>query len=196
LLINQILFFTFFYNGDAKMTSKFEDLKHNKSVGSLNQEIELPTDSFELLSAYLDGELSPNQRHQVQTWIDRDPQMKALYVQLLALQGQIRSLEAPPNQKTVGEITEQVFQSLDRQSSQRRLMLVGSAIAVSCLATITGLILGITSPGLKVAKSPSSGENLSDNVMLAVALNKPAINIPESLNGYSIEQPRSLKNQI
>jgi anti-sigma factor RsiW len=43
------------------MTSKFEDIKHNESVGSLNQKIELPTDSFELLSAYLDGELSPTQ---------------------------------------------------------------------------------------------------------------------------------------
>jgi anti-sigma factor RsiW len=174
--------------------SKFEDLKHG-SMGSLNQ-MELPTDSFELLSAYLDGELSPRERHQVQTWIDQDPQMKALYTKLLALQSQIQNLEAPPNQRTVGEITEQVFQSLDRRRNRRRLVLGGSAIAVSCLATIIGLIFGIMSPGLKVAQSPSSRENLSDSVMLAVALNKPAINIPKSVNGYNSQQPPSLKNQI
>lgn len=176
------------------MTSKFEDLKPANMV-SLNH-LELPSDSFELLSAYLDGELSPTQRHQVQTWIDRDPQMKALYTELLALQSQIRSLEAPPSQKTVGEITEQVFQSLDRQRRQRRLVLGGSAIAASCLATITSLMIGIMPSGLKVAHSPSSRENLSDSVMLAVALNKPAINIPESVNGYKMEQSRSLKNKI
>jgi anti-sigma factor RsiW len=177
------------------MTSKFEDLKQDKSMGSLNQ-MELPTDSFELLSAYLDGELSPRERHQVQTWIDQDPQTKALYLKLLALQSQMQGLEAPPSQRTVGEMTEQVFQALDRQHHQRRLVLSGSAIAVSCLATITGLIFGITSPGLKVAQSPDSGENISDNVMLAVALNKPTINIPKSVDGYSTQQPNSLKNQI
>lgn len=176
------------------MTSKFEDLKPGNMV-SLNH-LELPSDSFELLSAYLDGELSPTQRHQVQTWIDRDPQMKALYTELLALQSQIQSLEAPPNQKTVGEITEQVFHSLDRQRRQRRLVLGGSAIAASCLATITSLIIGIMPSGLKVAHSPSSSENLADSVMLAVALNKPAINIPNSVNGYNMEQSRSLKNKI
>ena len=113
----------------------------------------------------------------------------------LALQSQIQNLEAPPNQRTVGEITEQVFQSLDHRRNRRRLVLGGSAIA-ACLATITGLSLGILSPGLKVAQSPSSRENLSDSVMLAVALNKPAINIPKSVNGYNIQQPSSLKNQI
>ncbi|MBW4532384.1 MAG: zf-HC2 domain-containing protein [Pleurocapsa minor HA4230-MV1] len=168
------------------MTSKFEDLKQDKSMASLNK-MELPSDSFELLSAYLDGELSPTERHQVQTWIDRDPQTKALYFKLLALQSQMQGLEAPPSQITVGEMTEQVFQALDRQHHQRRLVLSGSAIAVSCLATITGLIFGITSPGLKVAQSPNSGENLSDNVMLAVALNKPTINIPKSVDGYSTQ---------
>jgi anti-sigma factor RsiW len=180
------------------MTSKFEDLKHGKSVGSLslNQKMELPTNNFELLSAYLDGELSPTQRHQIQTWIDQDPQTKALYFKLLALQSQIQALEAPPSQKTVGEITEQVFQSLDHRRHRRRLVLGGSAIAASCLATITGLILGIIPPGLKVAQSPNSVENPSDSVMLAVALNKPAINIPKSINGYSIDRAPAPRNQI
>jgi anti-sigma factor RsiW len=174
------------------MTSKFEDLKQDKSMASLNQ-MELPSDSFELLSAYLDGELSPKEKHQVQTWIDQDPQTKAIYLKLLALQSQMQGLEAPPSQ-TVGEMTEQVFQALDRRHHQRRLVLGGSAIAVSCLATITGLIFGITSPGLRVAQSPNSGENLSDNVMLAVALNKPTINIPKSVDAYSIQPPNSLEN--
>jgi predicted anti-sigma-YlaC factor YlaD len=191
------------------MTSKFEDFEDDQPIVnfnvSLNQEIELPTDSFELISAYLDGELSPIQRHRVQKWIDQDPQMKAIYSKLLVLQSQIQGLEAPPHQRTVGEITEQVFQSLDRRRRQRRLLLGGSAIAASCLVAITGLISGMMPTSLRLAQSLSSSKIVPEiesneiepnNVMLAVALNKPAINIPKLVNGYTIEQQPSSRNQI
>jgi Putative zinc-finger len=191
------------------MTSKFEGFEDDQPIVNssvnLNQEIEFPTDSFELISAYLDGELSPTERHQVQKWIDQDPQIKAIYSKLLVLQSQIQGLEAPPHQRTVGEITEQVFQSLDRRRRQRRLVLGGSAIAASCLVAITGLISGIMPPSLRLAQSPSpskivpgieSNEIEPNNVMLAVALNKPAINIPKLVEGYTIEQPSSTRNQI
>lgn len=181
------------------MTSKFEDFERDQFMVSPSQQRKSATDNFELISAYLDGELSPTERYQVQKWIDEDPQMKQLYHKLLALQGQIQSLEAPPNQKTVGEITNQVFQSLDRQRRRRRLLLGGSAIAASCLATITGLIPGLMPSGLRVAQSPNS-RDLSpvvapEQVMLAVALNKPAINIPKLVDGYTIEGSSPDRNQ-
>ncbi|MFM2310804.1 MAG: hypothetical protein RLZZ04_80 [Cyanobacteriota bacterium] len=177
------------------MTSKFEDFEPDQSMVSSDQQKKFPTDNFELISAYLDGELSSTERFQVQKWIDEDPQMKQLYHKLLALQGQIQSLEAPPTRRTVGEITEQVFQSLDRQHRRRRLLWGGGAIAASCLATITGLIPGLMSPSLRVAHSPNAHDLAPqvppEQVMLAVALNKPAINIPKLVNGYSIEEPSS-----
>ena len=148
---------------------------------------------FELISAYIDDELSPTERKQVQNWIDREPQIKTLYTQLLALQGQMQSLEAPTTNRSADEIAEGVFQSLDRRRRQRRLMLGGSAIAASILATFTGLIPGV-SPVWRYAQS-GSGQNNVDTVMLAVALNKPAINIPKPLNGYNVEQ-RSLQDRL
>ncbi|NJL52713.1 MAG: Fis family transcriptional regulator [Hydrococcus sp. SU_1_0] len=187
------------------MRSKFEDFEDDQAIVnfnvSLNQEMEFPTDSFELISAYLDGELSPAERHQVQKQIDQDPQIKTIYNKLLVLQSQIQGLEAPPQQRTVGEITEQVFQSLDHRRRQRQLVLGGSAIAASCLVAMTGLISGMMPTGFRLAQSPSSSkiefnEIEPNNVMLAVALNKPAINIPKLVNGYTIEQPPSLRNKI
>lgn len=181
------------------MTSKFEAFEHDQSMVNSNQQQKIPTDNFELISAYLDGELSPTERYQVQQWIDEDPQMKRLYHRLLALQGEIQSLEVPPNQKTVGEITEQVFQSLDRQRRRRRLFWGASAIAVSCLATISGLIPGLMPSSLRFAQSPDSRELTPDvapeQVMLAVALNKPAINIPKLVDGYTIEGSSPARNQ-
>ncbi|MGL5831834.1 MAG: anti-sigma factor family protein [Waterburya sp.] len=181
------------------MTSKFEAFEHDQSMVSSNQQKKIPTDNFELISAYLDGELSPTERYQVQQWIDEDPQVKQLYHRLLALQGEIQSLEIPPDQKTVGEVTEQVFQSLDRQRRRRRLLWGGSAIAASCLATITGLIPGLMPSSLRVAESPNSREFspavAPEQVMLAVALNKPAINIPKLLDSQTIEGSSPDRNQ-
>jgi anti-sigma factor RsiW len=42
-------------------------------------------DRFELLSAYLDGEVTPEERQLVLTWISTDPSTKCLYHRLLKL---------------------------------------------------------------------------------------------------------------
>ncbi|MEM9769414.1 MAG: zf-HC2 domain-containing protein, partial [Cyanobacteria bacterium P01_D01_bin.71] len=42
-------------------------------------------DRFELLSAYLDGEVSPDERRLVATWLDKDPEAQCLYRRLLQL---------------------------------------------------------------------------------------------------------------
>lgn len=206
------LFLTLFLDGDATMTSKFEDFEQDQSVGNLNSELADSSDRFELLSAYVDGELSPSQRHQVQAWIDQDPQVKAVYNQLSTLQRQIQALKAPSSQKTVQEIANQVFETVANRRRQHRLRLGLSAIAVSCLATITSLIPGVI-PSFKMAQSidgnfnsvsqlNSSQARLDSQpqephaVMLAVALNKPAINIPKAATESNFEPTPSRKNQI
>ena len=167
------------------MTSRYDDFEHNEPALSLSQDGSLPTDYFELISAYIDGELSPQKRNQVQDLLDRDSKIKNLYTQLLTLQGQMQSSTAPPSDKSVAEITAGVFQSIEQRRRHRRLLWGGSAIAASILAGITGLIPGFTS-GLRMAEIRDNGDQ-APSVMLAVALNKPAINIPKALNGYEIE---------
>ena len=93
---------------------------------------------------------------------------------------------APPTSKSVAEITTGVFQSIDRRR-QRRLVVTGSAIAAAILTTITALIPGIAPAGLRVAESENSDDTTSESIMLAVALNQPAINIPKTVNGYQLE---------
>ncbi len=168
------------------MTSKFDSFEHDKFAKNPREEKELPTDCFELLSAYIDGELSATERNQVQSWLDQDPKIKNLYTQLLSLQGSMQLSIAPPSSKSVAEITTGVFQSIDRRR-QRRLVLTGSAIAATILTTITALIPGITPAGLRVAESENPEDTTSESIMLAVALNQPAINIPKAVNGYQLE---------
>jgi len=165
------------------MTSQFEDFDRDDAADS-ERLAQLSTDNFELVSAYLDGELSPAEKNQVQSWIDTDPELKAVYTRMLTLQSQMQNLEVPPSSIGVEEITNRVFQSLDRRRRQRRLMLGGGAIAATLVATLTALIPGIGGSNLQMAQSPEKVESKADMVMLAVALNKPAINIPKSVNGY------------
>lgn len=178
------------------MTSKFEGFKHNQSAETQNQEIEnLAPDRFELLSAYIDGELTPSEQNEVQTWLDQDPEIKHLYTNLLALQGQMQHSIAPPSDKTVVEITAEVFQSIDRSRLwQRKLFWGASAIAASYLATISGIVPGIGNSSLRMAEISPPATVTSNSVMLAVAVNKPAINIPKTVTGYSITTPKNIED--
>jgi anti-sigma factor RsiW len=177
------------------MTSKFDGCKHNQTAKTENSETaDLTIDCFELLSAYIDGELSPSEKHQVQTWLDQDPKIKYRYTQLLILQGQIQHSVAPPSQKSVTEITEGVFHSIERRHRRFQLIWGSSAIAASVLAITSGIIPGI-SPfgGLKMAEVETPTN--SSAIMLAVAVNKPAIDIPiKAVNDYRVENLKTIEN--
>ena len=170
------------------MTSKFEGQKPNLSANDqyLNNHNSI-SDSFELLSAYIDGELSLSEKKQVQTWLDGDPEFKQLYLQLLNLQGQIKNFTIPPSDQSTAEITARVFQSLEHRRRCRTLVWGCSAIAASVIATVSGLIPGISpiSPQMAKVNSSPAEISLSNSMMLAVAVDQPAINIPKSLTGYS-----------
>ena len=165
------------------MTSNFEGLEYDESTEGLDRDVER-SKRLELLSAYIDEELSAREKDRVQVWLDEDPQFKQLYHQLLALQGQIQHSLAPPSEKSIAEITAGVFQSVDRQRRQRRLVWTGSAIAATVMAALAGLFPGVAP--LKMANQDPS-EMKSGTVMLAVAVNKPAIDIPKVIDGYEAE---------
>lgn len=168
------------------MTSNFEGLEYDESAEGLDLDRELSTERLELLSAYIDGELSAKEKERVLVWLDEDPQFKLLHHQLLALQGQIQHSVAPPSAKSIAEITDGVFQSVERQRRQRRLVWTGSAIAATVLAALTGIFPGVAP--LKMANRENPTQIQSGAVMLAVAVNKPAIDIPKVINGYEAQQ--------
>ena len=178
------------------MTSKFESFPHNSSAQAQNQETEnLIPDSFELLSAYIDGELTASERNRVQIWLDQDPEVKQLYTQLLTLQSQMQNSWAPPSDTSVSEVSLKVFRELDRTyRRQRRLMWGSGVLAASILAALSGIIPGITPFSFKMANFDSPKPTKSDSVMLAVTINEPAVNIPKAANGYLIKTPNLINN--
>ncbi|MDJ0688182.1 MAG: zf-HC2 domain-containing protein [Xenococcaceae cyanobacterium MO_188.B32] len=135
---------------------------------------------FELLSAYLDNEVSVEERRQVQYWLDNNPEIKKLYLQLSRLNQGVQNIPTPQETISTKQLSERVFQSIDRTQRKRKVSIWGGAIAALALATVSNLFTGSGNiPALKLAES-SEQETVSQPIMVAVAVNKPAVKIPKA----------------
>ncbi len=175
------------------MTFNYEDNNRNLSSRPNSSNINnYQEDYFELLSAYLDGELEPAECAKVQQWLDEEPEIKRVYTQLLQLQSQMQNSAVPPSTVSTDELSARVFSQLEKtKHKQRSLVWCGGAIAAAVLAAMSGIVPGISFSSLKMVKSPAQ-TNFSAPIMLAVAVNKPAINIPKAATTY----PRNNINSI
>lgn len=134
---------------------------------------------FELVSAYIDGEVTPAERRQVEDLLASDPVTKHLYQRLLNLHNEIRYIPMPPT-VPVEEIVDQVFQKID-EKQQRVKVWRGGAIAAVFVAIASSVISQTLVP--EMAKRPKSES-------VQVALNEPVIEIvqPNDLI-LTIDQP-------
>jgi hypothetical protein len=139
-------------------------------------------DRFELLSAYLDGEVSSAERRLVESWIDNDPSVKSQYLRLLRLRSGLQNLPIESTQSPE-EILRQVWAKL--RFRPRWAWIFGGAIAV-CAISISGLIPGSNSRNLQIAQqiNPTPTSVVQEPEVpaspLMVAINNPVIEIPKT----------------
>jgi anti-sigma factor RsiW len=127
---------------------------------------------FELLSAYLDGEVTPAERQQVQQWLDNDPEFQKLYTQLLGLSQEIQVLPVPTPAQSTQELSEQVFRKIEKRRRLSKLLVItGGSIAAVVIGGISGLLSGNSSLVPKIAQR---GEE-----PLMIAINEPVVAIPK-----------------
>lgn len=144
-------------------------------------------DTFELLSAYLDGEVTAAERQQVEAWLATDPEGQRLYQRLLTLKQHMQALPVPLTPCAADHLAAQVIAKANRP---RRIWIWGSAgatLAASLVALLTGLIpnplpnlqLAVTSPArLEGEPSPLLIEPAAVGLMLS--LDRPPVAIPVS----------------
>ncbi len=140
----------------------------NQSIGTMDM---LKRDRFELLSAYLDGEVTAAERRQVEDWLANDPESQRLYGRLLKLRMGMQTIPgraAQPVEQTI----EQVYQRMHRRSRRRAVVWGGSAIAAVVIGAVSTVLP--TGQFLQIAKSPTRIEPLM------VALNDPVVEIPKA----------------
>ena len=157
-------------------------------------------DRFELLSAYLDGEVTAAERRQVEDWLSTDESVKCLYARLLKLRQGVKSIPVPASEQSP-EVT---FQNVWKRVNYRyRLgwMFGGAAIATCVIGSLSGLIPGNT-PQLQLAQQTIKPTVVKTETPLTVsplmvALNNPVIEIPKTavaipqnyINESNIVQP-------
>lgn len=142
---------------------------NNQRQGAINT---MMRDRFELLSAYLDGEVTAAERRQVEEWLTADPSVRGLYDRLLSLRHGLQAMPVPSSRQPAQELANRVFQRVDRR---RNLALVwgGSAIAAMFVAMMSGVVSDqqLFTPQLAQAPVVES----SDGLMLA--LNEPVVDM-------------------
>lgn len=159
---------------DSQLPSNLSSLK----TGNKNQLIDVMNtqkrDRFELLSAYLDGEVTAAERRQVEEWLDNDAETQRLYARLLNLRNNFQSLPVSPAQpveQTIG----QVFGKIEKRRRHRSVAWGGAAIAALVVAALSSVV-----PGRQVLQMANVNDSAA-NEPLYVALNSPVVEIPDSM---------------
>ena len=162
---------------------------HNRAMDDLDA---LKRDRFEMLSAYLDGEVTAAERKQVEHWLATDSETQRLHARLITLQSEFQNLPIPAAERPVEQTVEQVLAQIDRRP---RLTLVwsgiGTAVAAIFIGAVTGLVPGNGSLTPQIAQSPSPKmtnsavqevgaipDAVPDSSTLMIALDRPPIDIP------------------
>jgi hypothetical protein len=149
----------------------------NQLIGTMDM---LKRDRFELLSAYLDGEVTAAERREVEDWLANDPEIQRLYKRLLGLRQGLRTMPMSPAQQPVEHTIHQVYQRMHQRSRRRAAVWGGSAIA----AVFIGAVLSVL-PNLQSQMAQSPHGRIEP---LMVALNDPVVEIPKAVTAPP-EQP-------
>ncbi|MEG4249730.1 transcriptional regulator [Microcoleus sp. Pol10D4] len=127
-------------------------------------------DRFELLSAYLDGEVTATERRQVEDWLTNDPTTKRLYSRLLMMQQSFQAMPVPAAEQSAQELATKVLQRVERKPKQTWIV-GGGAIAALLVAVVSGVGGGRQLFAPQFAGSPVPAE--SDGLIMA--LNEPLV---------------------
>jgi anti-sigma factor RsiW len=154
-------------------------IQTNESTGAMDM---VKRDRFELLSAYLDGEVTAAERKQVEQWLANDASVKLLYARLLKLRQGVRNLTVPQPLQPIEETVQQVMASL-RRSSRLAWVCGGTAVAACVISAVSGWLPG--GDLLKMAQQPSiqPTQQTPSPVTaspLMVAINTPVFPIPKT----------------
>jgi anti-sigma factor RsiW len=112
-------------------------------------------DRFELLSAYLDGEVTAAERRQIDDWLTTDPGVQRLYERVLKLHYRWRIMPVPPAQQPVEPRVEQVFPRLNTRPKMA-VVWGGTVLAAVLFGALSGKIPGRQFPVPTMAQTPQS----------------------------------------
>jgi anti-sigma factor RsiW len=137
--------------------------------------------TFELLSAYLDGEVTSSERQQVQEWLVSDPEVQKLYQRLQNLRDGFQHLPVCGCEYSAQDLSNNVFAKIDQQRKIRKTWLWGGgAIAAMLVTAMSNIFSESNTPILQFAQQ-------QQDESLMIAFNRPPIDIPQQNQAVQTE---------
>lgn len=129
------------------------------------------SEHFELLSAYIDQELSPEEIAKIQALLENDPKLQQEYQRLLSLKQKLRNFPQPSSTRINPETLAATVIHRVEQSKRKRNRWIwrGGAIAALSVAALSNLF---TSPPSRLPQLASSSSTSQEAEFLIMAINK------------------------
>jgi anti-sigma factor RsiW len=120
-----------------KATNKASNNTHvpNQSTDVMNM---YQRDRFELLSAYIDGEVTAAERGQIEQWLTTDPEVQCLYARVLKLRPLWSTMPAPTTQLPMKRTAPQVSPSL--RAKTKMTTVAGTVFATVLFGTLPAIL--------------------------------------------------------
>lgn len=152
-----------------------------------NESMITPDERFDLLSAYIDGEVSGAEEQLVETWLSDDPNFRLVYQQQLKLRQLLIELPAPipVNSSTRVEtdrVVNRVMAEIERRSQRRKWKLAGLGMSVAAIVGVFGSMFTFnSSPQFSpVANSVKPAAVVKEEPVL-IAMEEPLVPLPKSM---------------
>ncbi|MGD1852438.1 MAG: anti-sigma factor family protein [Cyanophyceae cyanobacterium] len=127
----------------------------------------VPFEQFELVSAYLDNEVTAEERLQVERWLAADPKIQALYVDLGGIGESLK--QAPvPIACSAEETLAGVMGRVQKRQVKRRIW-SGSVIAAGLAVAVGSVFVGLKQPGMQFAQNAPGSLESSPTSSLQIA---------------------------
>ncbi len=138
-------------------------------------------DRFELLSAFLDGESSPEEQALVEHWLATDPEAQQVYQQLISIHELCQDLPLPPSGVSADQMVTGVITKITHRA-RKRLAWSGFIVAASALVggVVSGLIWRTPTPEFaQQSPAPTAAATLHNpGRALQIRLEQPPVVIP------------------
>ncbi|MBD2187253.1 anti-sigma factor family protein [Pseudanabaena mucicola] len=148
----------------------------------------IPEERFELLSAYIDGEVTEAEEQLVEQWMSDDANLRHVYHQQIKLRQALIDLPVPVAvnssvKRDTDVMINRVIAEIDKRSQRRKWKLAGIGISVAAVVGVFGSLFTLnTSPQFSpVSNSIKSPAQVKEEPIL-IAMEEPLVPLPKSMS--------------
>jgi anti-sigma factor RsiW len=153
-----------------------------------NNPMPIPQERFELLSAYIDGEVSDTEEQLVETWLADDADFRRLYQQQLKLGQLLIDLPVPlaANSSIKAEtevMIDRVWAEIDKRSQRRKWKLAGLGVSIAAIVGIFGSMFTFnSSPQFSPVSNSIKAPTAVTEEPVLIAMEEPLVPLPKSMS--------------